>query len=103
MKLHNHDLTSFNVDQLTTRKEITKLKILDIELESINLNCLKLMLLTYLKSEILEDVNSNYSEIIKTSKNLKYMFFSIFINVNNINKLHITVKKCDDILNILNN
>ena len=73
-----------------------KSKILNIELESINSNHLKSMLLTCLKSETFKDISSNHSEVVKTLKNLKYMFFSIFINVNNINELHIAVNKYDN-------
>ena len=48
------------------------------------------------------DVSFNHSEVMNTSKNLQFMFFSISIDVNNINKLHIADRECQDILNVLN-
>ena len=105
--IFNHDLISFNVDQLVTRKEMTRLKVLNIELKSMNLNCLKLMLLFCFRSETQKvlkntDVSFNCFRVVNTSKNLQFMFFSISIDVNNINELHIIDKKCQDILNVLN-
>ena len=49
--IFNHDLISFDVDQLVTRKEMTRLKVLNVEFESMNFNCLKSMLLFCLESE----------------------------------------------------
>ena len=86
---------------------MTRLKILNIKFKNMNLNHLKSMLLFCIKSEtqkVLKDVNVsfNHSEVVNTSKNLQFMFFSILIDVNNINKFHIANKKCQDILNVLN-
>ena len=101
------DLISFDVNQLVTRKKITKLKVLNVELESMNLNCLKSMLLFCFRSETQKvlknvDVSFNCSEVVNISKNLWFMFFSISVNVNNINKLCIADRKYWDILNVLN-
>src|SRR5204862_7583144 len=106
--IFNHDLISFDVNQLVTRKEMTKSKVLNIKFKSMNFNCLKLILFFCLESEtqkIFKNINVsfNYFEVVNTLKNLQFMFFSISIDVNNINKLHIADRKCQDILNILNN
>ena len=85
------------------RKEITKLKALNIELKSINSNHLKSILLTCLKSETFKNISLNHFKVMKIFKNLKYMFFSISVNINNINKLYIIIKKYNNILSILNN
>src|SRR5205809_7078174 len=89
--IFNHNLISFNVDQLVTRKEVTRSKVLNIKLKSMNFNHLKLMLLFCFRSEtqkILKDINvsSNHFEVVNTSKNLQFMFFSISIDINNINE-----------------
>ena len=105
--IFDHDLISFDVDQLVTRKKMTRLKILNIKFKNMNLNHLKLMLLFCIKSEtqkVLKNINVsfNHFRVVNTSKNLQFMFFSISINVNNINKFHIADRKCQDILNVLN-
>ena len=105
--IFDHNLISFNVDQLVTRKEMTRLKALNIKLESMNFNHLKSMLLFCIRSEtqkVLKNINVsfNHFRIVNISKNLQFMFFSISIDVNNINKLHIADRKCQDILNVLN-
>ena len=72
--IFNHNLISFNVDQLITRKEMTRLKTLNIKLENMNFNHLKLMLFFCLKSEtqkVLKNINISFncSKIINISKN----------------------------------
>ena len=105
--IFDHSLISFNVDQLVIRKEMTRSKVLNIKLESMNFNHLKSMLLFYIRSEtqkVFKDVNVsfNHFKIVNISKNFQFIFFSISIDINNINKLHIADRKCQDILNVLN-
>ena len=105
--IFNHNLISFNVDQLIIRKEVTRLKTLNIKLKSMNFNHLKSMLLFCLESEtqkVLKNINVNFNHfrIMNISKNFWFMFFSISVDINNINKLHIADRKCWDILNVLN-
>src|SRR5436190_8078442 len=69
--IFNCDLISFDVDQLVTRKEMTRLKVLNIKLESMNLNHLKSMLLFCIRSEIQKvfkdtDISFNCSEVVNT-------------------------------------
>ena len=78
---------------------MTRLKALNIKFESMNFNHLKSMLLFCFKSEtqkILKNINVSFncSEIVNTLKNFWFMFFSISVDVNNINKLHIADRKC---------
>src|SRR5438034_5478550 len=66
--IFNHSLISFNVDQLVTRKEMTRLKALNIKLKSMNFNHLKSMLLFCIRSETQKvfkniNVNSNCSKV----------------------------------------
>src|SRR5436190_14235776 len=72
--IFNCDLISFNVDQLVTRKEVTRLKALNVKLENMNFNHLKSMLLFCIRSEtqkILKNINVsfNYFEVVNISKN----------------------------------
>ena len=72
--IFDYDLISFNVDQLITRKEMTRLKTLNVKLKNMNFNYLKSMLLFCFKSEtqkILKniDVNFNCFKIMNISKN----------------------------------
>ena len=73
--IFDHSLISFDVNQLITRKKMTRLKVLNIELESMNLNYLKSMLLFCIESETQKvlknaDVSFNHFEVVNTSKNL---------------------------------
>ena len=68
------DLISFDVDQLVTRKEMTRLKVLNVELKSMNFNYLKSMLLFCIESETQKvlknaDISFNYFKIMNISKN----------------------------------
>ena len=72
--IFDYDLISFNVDQLITRKEMTRLKTLNVKLKNMNFNYLKSMLLFCFKSEtqkILKniDVSFNCFKIVNISKN----------------------------------
>ena len=101
------DLISFDINQLVTRKKMTRLKALNVEFKSMNFNYLKLMLLFCLKSETqktFKNINKsfNYFEIVNTLKNLQFMSFSISVDVNNINEFCIADRECQDILNVLN-
>src|SRR5438876_4392090 len=49
--IFDHSLISFDVNQLVTRKKMTKLKALNIKLKSMNFNHLKSMLLFCFRSE----------------------------------------------------
>src|SRR5436190_22466839 len=85
-------LISFDVDQLVTRKEMTRSKALNVEFKNMNLNHLKSMLLFCIESETQKvfkdaDVSFNCFKVVNTSKNLQFMFFSISVDVNNINEL----------------
>src|SRR5437773_5360245 len=82
--IFDHDLISFNVDQLVTRKKVTRLKVLNIKLKSMNFNYLKLMLLFCFKSETQKvfknaDKSFNHFRIVNTSKNFQFMTFSTSI------------------------
>ena len=68
------DLISFDINQLITRKKMTRLKALNIKLKNMNFNHLKSMLLFYFRSEtqkVLKDINVsfNYFEVVNTLKN----------------------------------
>src|SRR5436190_19620260 len=72
--IFDHSLISFDVDQLVTRKKMTRLKTLNVELESMNLNCLKLMLFFCIRSEtqkVLKNINVSFNcfRIVNTLKN----------------------------------
>ena len=100
-------LISFDVDQLVTRKGVTRPKALDVELESMDPNRLKSMLLSCLGPEtqrVLKgaDASSNRSGVVDTPKNLRFMSFPTSVDVNNINELRIAGRECQDILNVLN-
>ena len=89
--IFDYDLISFDINQLVTRKKMTRLKILNIELESMNFNCLKSMLLFCIRSEtqkVLKNVNVSFNcfEIVNISKNLQF----IVMRLNRIKKDHVT-------------
>ena|SRR5205809_775218 len=73
--IFDHSLISFDINQLVTRKEITRLKVLNVKLKNMNLNCLKSMLFFCFRSEtqkILKniDISFNYFKVVNTSKKI---------------------------------
>ena len=52
--------------------------------------------------KIIKNSAFSFNQIIKTSKSLKYMTFLKTVNADNAKKLQIAVKKCENILSILN-
>ena len=92
-------------EKTTIKEEVSHSVISDFNFKDLNSNCLKMTLCLFFKSElkkITEDSASSFNQIIKTSKNLKYMTFSKTVNADNTKKLQVAVKKCESILNILN-
>ena len=79
--------------------------IFDLNFEDFDSNYLKTALYSFFEFEfkkITEDSAFSLNQIIKTSKSLKYMTFLKMINANNVKKLQVAVKKCESILDILN-
>ena len=53
------------------------------------------------KYKIIKSFNSDFSCVVHTSKNLKYLKFPENININNLNALCIIIKKYEKIFKIL--
>ncbi len=82
-----------------------RLKMFNFNLQSVYSDQLKTVIMfyfnfkTYWIIEASELININ---IILISKNLCFMIFLTFVNANDVKKLQIIIKKCEDILSILN-
>src|SRR5437667_7699706 len=82
-----------------------KSAIIDFNINEINYTCLKftLFLLLELKmNKLIECSFSSFSHIILISKNLTYLLFSKLVSSDDLVSLHVVIKKCQIILNIVN-
>ena len=92
-------------EKIIIKEEMSCLIISDFNFKNLNSNYLKTALCSFFESEfkkIIKNSVSSLNWIIKTLKNLKYIMFLKIINTNNAKKLQVIVKKCENILNILN-
>ena len=86
------------------KREVSCFAIADFDFEDLNSNHLKTVLQSFfqLKIKKMIKVSASFNEIIKTSKDLKYMIFLKAVNINDIRKLQIAAAECENILSVLN-
>src|SRR5205085_7148505 len=97
-------LILFVIENMMIINDIIKFVNFDYNLKDMKPEQIKVAILLLFmpeKYKVIESFNSDFSYVVHTLKNLKYLKFPENINANNLNTLYIIVKKCKKILKIL--
>ena len=93
------------VDTVTVSEDIARSLTHDFDFLKIDAKCLKSAVIFFLESDTCSSLESSdflSSRIMLIFKNLKYFSFSKTIDVNDLDALHVMIKECQSILDVIN-